>query len=719
MNKTQVLKWPPCEKPEAGSYRLNRRRDGGIILAKAQIIVADRKPVLNIDLFRKDPVKECKGILSARYFAEKETGQYKVLFRNSQGKLEWRKIILDNAALMITRGYVTPGGNYWYRVKDWEFDTEEDEKTTWKYLGETVGCWENNVNSNKYYTAQKRKQDRITAMMVKTIPDIPGDFNQWIRDKVFPREYVFIKKPEKENGYYKCFCTACGKHWRTKRSLGIGYINCRHCGKKVLISRKEKETSREEQVYLLQPCKTDDGTWVERAFKVRAEWKTGELEKLIGIDEQIRVITPKNGCWGTCYYEYGLQGKNVRLYWDKNSNNLRMKAGYLYDRNRGELEKCWCDALKHSGMWTLAEKQRVNVNNMIIHAKGRPYMEYLIKGRFERLAGEIAKGSYEEGSYINKGSTPGEVFGISNDKVDRLRRMDGGITVLSWLKEEERTGKKVNQENLEWADQHGLKATELNILTMTERMGSPNVVINYIRKQCSIRQKTAWDVIETWRDYMRMAELQGLNITHELFYKPKDIYAAHDACVREGQRKKTMMRANEIRKKFPQTENVLKKIQQKYTYAGEQYCVKVPDCIEDIIHEGRALGHCIDTTDRYFDRIEQETSYIVFLRKAEAPEVPWYTLEIEPGGTVRQQRTTGNEQKKEDAKKYTPFLREWQKVIRERISEEDRRLAEKSRKTRITEYAELREKQEKVWRGKLAGKLLADVLEADLIECIV
>ena len=69
-------------------------------------------------------------------------------------------------------------------------------------------------------------------------------------------------------------------------------------------------------------------------------------------------------------------------------------------------------------------------------------------------------------------------------------------------------------------------------------------------------------------------------------------------------------------------------------------------------------------------------------------------------------------------KEYTPFIREWQRAVRERISEEDKQLAEVSRQTRIREYQELRDKQEKVWRGALAGKLLVDVLEADLIEVV-
>ena len=138
----------------------------------------------------------------------------------------------------------------------------------------------------------------------------------------------------------------------------------------------------------------------------------------------------------------------------------------------------------------------------------------------------------------------------------------------------------------------------------------------------------------------------------------------------------------------------------------------------DILLEGRALGHCIDTSDRYFERIRDHVTYIVFLRKKSNPQQSWYTLEIEPGGTVRQQRTTGNRQNKEDVAAYMPFIREWQQVVRSRISDEDREAAERSREIRLEEYRELREKKETVRNGLLAGKLLVDVLEADLVEAM-
>lgn len=58
----------------------------------------------------------------------------------------------------------------------------------------------------------------------------------------------------------------------------------------------------------------------------------------------------------------------------------------------------------------------------------------------------------------------------------------------------------------------------------------------------------------------------------------------------------------------------------------------------------------------------------------------------------------------------------WQQAIQKRLTEEDFKLTQISRKLRVEEFDELRKGKNKVWHGKLAGKLLVDVLEADLME---
>ena len=106
------------------------------------------------------------------------------------------------------------------------------------------------------------------------------------------------------------------------------------------------------------------------------------------------------------------------------------------------------------------------------------------------------------------------------------------------------------------------------------------------------------------------------------------------------------------------------------------------------------------------------------MRKKEKPEEPFYLIEVEPGGSVRQKRTTGDEQTPElaDAE---PFLKKWQQHILKNLTEEEKQLAQISVRLRNEDFKELRKKQSKIWNGSLRGQLLADVLEADLMEAVL
>lgn len=708
MNKIQVLKHKACSKPSLEEFLVCDDRVK--LLARAQIIVADNKEVLNVDLFSLD---QGKVQLAGRYFAEKETYSYKAY---AVRKKMWGKICIDNFARKLLDLDVMQGGNFYYRERErWKYAGKADEKTVWGYLGQSIGHWENEINSTYYYRRLDRKQDRISRMMEAEIPSVPEGFEPWLHDTVFSREYVFMEKTGK---MVRHTCSACKGKWIRKKAAGIGYTICPHCGKKVLGTWQKKTSAKSEKIYLLQKCNGVSGKWVERMFECSADW-TLKNGKTVFIDEQIRVIIPNKQIWGKCYYETFMDRDGNRQFWDKNNHSRRMSRGLLYP-DTAEVRQCWPDCLKHFGMELLAEKRKINVNRMIVNSNSRIWLEYLIKGKFYRLAAEIIDdGWYSTPKQINaEGKNAMECLRLTNDRIMRLRAMDGGMTVLNWLQAEQAAGRKLSQENLLWLDDHGVSISQSDTKEMYEFFKSPEQFTNYLRKQSVLQSKPPLQIIQTYCDYIRMARQQRLNIAHEIFWKPKDLYAAHDECVRQGQKKEMQKRAKEIRKHFPTVEMILKDIREKYTFSDGTFSIVVPEDILDILHEGRSLGHCIDTSDRYFDRIQNRTSFLVFLRRTQAENIPYYTLEIEPGGTIRQQRTTGNEQKKEDAKEYMPFLRQWQRVVRERISEEDRKLAEKSKSIRLEEYKELRKQKEKVWHGKLAGKLLADVLEGDLMESI-
>lgn len=165
--------------------------------------------------------------------------------------------------------------------------------------------------------------------------------------------------------------------------------------------------------------------------------------------------------------------------------------------------------------------------------------------------------------------------------------------------------------------------------------------------------------------------------------------------------------ARKMGEKYPGAEAVLEEIRDKYEYQNEDYMMIVPRRLIDIAAEGNALHHCAGSSERYYERIMHRETYICFLRRRTEPEVPYYTIEVEPGGTIRQHRSHFDEEP--GIEEIRGFLREWQKVIRKRLTEEDHRLARESEIKRQKNIDELKEKNNtRVLKG----------LEEDFMEAV-
>ena len=86
--------------------------------------------------------------------------------------------------------------------------------------------------------------------------------------------------------------------------------------------------------------------------------------------------------------------------------------------------------------------------------------------------------------------------------------------------------------------------------------------------------------------------------------------------------------------------------------------------------------------------------------------MPFYTIEVEPGGTIRQHRPMYDEEP--GIEEIRGFLREWQKVIKQRMKDADKQLARECAIKRQKNLDELREKNNiRVLEG-----LMEDFMEA-------
>lgn len=279
------------------------------------------------------------------------------------------------------------------------------------------------------------------------------------------------------------------------------------------------------------------------------------------------------------------------------------------------------------------------------------------------------------------------------------------------MKYEKATGKILPDYVINWFCDENI--TERDFKFIRDRMSAVQVY-NYLRRQMSTYKASSKVVLTTWADYFSMAKRLKMDTNDAIIFRVNKLFQRHNELVELCHRKELSTQAREILKRYPHVNDICGSLKEKYGYVGKDYTVIAPSCIEDILLEARALHHCADD-DRYFERIERRETYVLFLRKTSEADKPYYTLEAEPNGTVRQKRTMYDRQNA-DIEDATKFLAEWQQVVTKRLSEEDLKLAEESRVLRIQEYAQLREKRAIIRTGDLAGKLLVDVLLADLME---
>lgn len=665
--------------------------------------------ILNVDVSHY-------GEVVARYFADRVESKFKGYLMGGK----WSKIKLDNL-IQKAAGHETIVSTYkgtYMPTATWKWDDETgSEKTVKQYTGRIgLTFWENAIESDHYQSQMQSKWDRLQAEINALLRPVPDGFREWVEKIVSNPEAVLNKTLENLCGFvYRC--TECNGLWgRKRRYRNKRAIRCPHCGAELTVNNYPFDIRKVTSIYLFGRCNDGTERWYERQIEAFPEYDPHTGKREIKLNDTVLAVLRKWEKWGTIYYRDGQGYDNKRHY----GLNERYRSGFIYPIFDGA--EAFMSDQQVRCLRELADRQ-VKINaNKIITADRIPAIEYMAKGRYDRLLREsIDRNAFDDSRYFrrNAANLP-DYMKLSRQQCNRLRQINGSLKELEWLQYENMLGRKVSADDLAFFVKNGLSPNDTYTGTrqMLSYIPSPAQFRHYVEKQSGISGETIRSTIATYDDYIRMAKEQGLNLSSEIFFKPKDLKAAHDECVRVAHEKEYENRAKEIVKKFPKVPEILKDIQSKYTFESGEFAIIVPEKIEDIIAEGRALGHCIDTTDRYFDRIQNHVTYLVFLRHSSARNVSWYTLEIEPGGTVRQQRTTGNRQHKEDTASYMPFIREWQKVVRQRISDEDKAAAVRSREIRLAEYKELREKKETVRNGLLAGQLLVDVLEADLVEAM-
>lgn len=583
------------------------------------------------------------------------------------------------------RGFLDPLANYAWknRAIDVVLDMEES------------------FNSRERRNAEKRKQDKIDSMMAE-VPPLPDNLLDWMREKVWPNDFLFPSDAEydtEEEHGKAFFCTACGRLHRYNKPPKLREaVRCPETGRLLVRKRKGAEIKEYERVMVLQFV--SDVWSVARHIKV---WRwLSEGNAAYEVDEDIRIVLYHRDRLAETL---GLKKKlpDDKVYYGQ------QQRGDEYEQEWGDhnpwtkhMFTCWCypEGIKDALSGTIYEKTpvgkmaeagwKLHYNQIMLSVNdGRlpGILECMTAMNLKKLVTNVVDRQLSFGRYYGsglnlEGTDAVQVLGIDRQRIQRLVHLNGGKVMLAWLKWEQQNGGRIRDEVLFWMERECIEP--LYVSFILDRM-SPEQVKNYITRERGAH--TVQKTFDIWKDYLSMAERLGLDVDDEIIYRTKGLFARHDEAVEEFERRKAEIEAEEFERKYGGITRACARIREKFDYVGEKFCVITPGGAQDIIEDSRQLHHCAGASERYYERIEQDETYILFLRRTEAPEKAYYTLEVEPDGTTRQKRSEYNRQP--DLQEINAFLREWQAVVRKRLKEADKEAARVSAAKREEEMAAL------------------------------
>ena len=158
--------------------------------------------------------------------------------------------------------------------------------------------------------------------------------------------------------------------------------------------------------------------------------------------------------------------------------------------------------------------------------------------------------------------------------------------------------------------------------------------------------------MDEYLDYLDMRCELGYDLNNTIYAYPRNLHEEHQKLILERDKGKLQKRAVEANEKYSNIQKDFKKWEKRYGYKKDDFIIRPAMNAGEIIMEGNLLHHCVGG-DYYLGKHNKGTSVILFLRRTDAPEIPYITIEISGTEIVQ---WYGAYDKKTDREITEPFI---------------------------------------------------------------
>ncbi|MBR2503307.1 MAG: PcfJ domain-containing protein [Oscillospiraceae bacterium] len=447
---------------------------------------------------------------------------------------------------------------------------------------------------------------------------------------IYKCEYVYNPLTGRKEKMAKCVCTACGDVWYEGWAENYGIYTCE---KHIKDKTKMECPNCHSKVTLLHSSHI-----VEHSCYNNTEWISvfGRIGNKFTVSEYIVIQQfSKNGS-----KKYVVRNYNAYVF--ETDRRCAMLQGYRKNINSVTfLEKWWqksrcsniSDATKYVYPYdkdftqgTVVENSRLDKYlscgdelhpvNYLRWWQRQHKIETLMDIGLEKMIHKELIG-FNTNRYCNdvvsqlmldfnwKEKSPFKITGFDRNEMRLVKKYGLSYREVVRFRNYKSNGIPFTDENvlllLQWSE------------TEVERLNDKGVAVLKTLKYLGEQKKS----VSYYLDYIDMAVSIGLDRANPVILFPKNLQHKHDDLVMK-------IKWNED-EKLKETFHTLADILEEESYNDGDMLLRPARSEKELIVEGKLLKHCVGG----YGKSHCEGRSIFFIRKAEEPEKPWYTLQVD------------------------------------------------------------------------------------------
>lgn len=256
-----------------------------------------------------------------------------------------------------------------------------------------------------------------------------------------------------------------------------------------------------------------------------------------------------------------------------------------------------------------------------------PNVEYLLKSGYKHLIAVRCTGWWGNKMYLQCSEC---INWKSNDLLKMLRLNRAEFKLLEGRE-------KLYEAYIMWRDVFP-KIKPEGLLTIAEQFHCENGTMQALCKDTGLKpdriaRYLKAHSIQNWeyRDYVSQCKRLHYDLNDTAISMPRKFKEMHTRCSELVRYQATQEAQRAL------AENLAKR--QGLEFAFGALMIRQPESVQEIIDEGKALHHCVGG---YAERHASGKLHIMFIRKADKPDVPFYTVEVDLLGSIVQVRGLRN-----------------------------------------------------------------------------